>query len=162
MQRVLVILNPYSGRGIAARAKPAMQDALHRAGMKFDLVETTGPGHATELASMAQADGFQTVVAAGGDGTASEVLNGLARSAPAGMPVGRMGIFPSGSGNDLATMLGYPKRLPEIAQRLVAGRHRYIDIGHVRMRGPSGTLERHFGNTMGLGLEAKVTLAVLP
>ena len=109
MERVKVILNPYSGRGAAARGKEQMRAALARAGVVYDLVETTGVGHAVELAKQARHEGYTLLVAAGGDGTASEVMNGLAQVTPSDEVVGKLAIFPMGSGNDVAEMVGYPR-----------------------------------------------------
>src|SRR6476661_8319253 len=100
MELVKVILNPYSGRGGGAKAKPRICQALEQAGVHFDLAETNGVGHGIELARQARLDGYATVVAVGGDGTVSEVMNGLAQATPPGELVGKLGLLPLGTGND--------------------------------------------------------------
>jgi diacylglycerol kinase family enzyme len=72
-----VILNPAAGHGNGARSLPAIQAALAHDHIPYDLFQTTGPGDATRLAQQAIADGVQVIVAAGGDGTLNEIINGL-------------------------------------------------------------------------------------
>src|SRR5690606_15053474 len=71
-----VILNPTSRHGSGRRSRPLIQRELDRRGVAYDIVQTEGPGHATELAAEAARDGIPLVVAAGGDGTVHEVANG--------------------------------------------------------------------------------------
>ncbi|MFU8773127.1 MAG: acylglycerol kinase family protein, partial [Anaerolineales bacterium] len=72
----LVIYNPYSGRWNALKKKQEVEDALNRAGVKYELILTERHGHAVDLATRAATQGYDTVIAAGGDGTISEVENG--------------------------------------------------------------------------------------
>ncbi|HXF60655.1 MAG TPA: diacylglycerol kinase family protein, partial [Caldilineaceae bacterium] len=129
MGRIKVILNPYAGRGTGARLRERVAGALRQAGVDFDLVETTAPGEAIALAAAALREGYETVAAAGGDGTANEALNGLAQATPAGERIGRLALLPIGTGNDLADMLGIPRDLQAAAQRVQAGKVRRIDVG---------------------------------
>ncbi|MGL4650073.1 MAG: acylglycerol kinase family protein, partial [Caldilineaceae bacterium] len=75
--RALVILNPYSGRGHGERARDELAILLRATRTRYDIVETERPGHAIELAYAGRLAGYELVVAAGGDGTISEVVNGL-------------------------------------------------------------------------------------
>jgi diacylglycerol kinase (ATP) len=97
MKAVQVILNPYAGRGAGARAKDQLVAALKVAGLAFDLTETTRQGHALELAAAMRANGCKVVVAAGGDGTVNEVLNGLAQATAEGEIVGQLALCPIGT-----------------------------------------------------------------
>jgi diacylglycerol kinase (ATP) len=155
---IKVILNPHSGRGQGGRSLRAVRSALEKAGLRFDIEETQAPGHGIELARMARAAGHRVIVAAGGDGTVSEVVNGMAQATPVGETVGTLALFPIGSGNDLADMTGVPRDLDAAAQRIVAGRTRRIDLGRTLLHGPKGVVERYFDNNLGIGFEAKVTL----
>lgn len=156
---VKVILNPYSGRGRAGRQREALCRALAQAGLAFDLEETRGPGHAIELARAAREMGYTTVVAAGGDGTVSEVMNGLAQAAGPDQVVGRLGLMPMGSANDFAAMVGCPRRLDQVARQIAAGRSRRVDLGFATYAPQGGeTRQRYFDNNLGIGLEARVTL----
>ncbi len=158
MERVKVILNPYSGRGLGLKAKPRLCQALANAGVAFDLVETNGSGHGLELARQARLDGYGTVVAVGGDGTISEVMNGLAQATPPGEIVGKLGLLPLGTGNDFADMVGCARQLEQAAQVIAAGKTRRIDLGHARVSTGNQTIQRYFDNNMGVGFEAHVTL----
>lgn len=158
MTSVQVILNPTAGRGLGAKTKDALAAALHAAGLQFELTETTGHRCATELAAEIRKQGYQTVVAAGGDGTVNEVLNGLARETPAGEPVGRLAFCPIGTGNDFADMVGATRGVAALAQRIAMGRTRRIDMARATFISPTRELVHYFDNNMGLGFEAQVTL----
>ena len=75
---------------------------LHGFELDFDLVRTERPWHAAELAEEAAKDGYSCVVAAGGDGTANEVLNGLMNAKADGADGVAMGVLSVGQGNDFA------------------------------------------------------------
>ena len=155
---VAVILNPYSGRGRAGKAKDVIAAAMGRAGLTCHIQTTERAGQGIELAEAAKRGGFQTVVAAGGDGTVSEVMNGLVNATTPGEPVGTLALFPLGSGNDFADMVGYPRQPGAIARLIAQGTTRSIDLGRVRYTDGGRTQLRYFDNNMGVGLEAAVTL----
>lgn len=155
---ILVILNPYSGRGQAGKVRGQITAALHSAGVNFDLVETTAVGHAISLARQARLNGYHTVVAAGGDGTISEVVNGLAQATAADDLVGKLGIMPVGSGNDFADMVGIARELPVAARAIAAGNPRMCDLGYAHITYADQVLERYFVNSVGAGFEAQVTI----
>ncbi len=142
-----VILNPYSARWQGGERQAEIEAALRAAGIEFDIDPTTGPGHASELASKAVEQGFSPIIGAGGDGTLSEVINGmLAGDAEGEVPFGMM---PVGTANDLADNLGWPKKLAEAARLIAAGRTRRMDVCEVN--------GRYFVNNAGLGLEPFVS-----
>ncbi len=103
---------------------------------------TEGPGHAVALAAAAAAEGFEVVVAVGGDGTVNEVGRGLLGTAAA------LGIVPLGSGNGLARHLKVPLGLPAALRRLAAPAFSRIDVGRIN--------GRPFFCTAGLGFDAHV------
>ncbi len=159
--QTLVIFNPYSGRGAGLRAKDSLCAALKRTALPFDMVETEHAGHAILLAHRARIAGYTTVVAAGGDGTISEVVNGLMRASLYGAPgavAGTLGVLPIGSGNDFATMAGVSRNLDEAAKRLALGQVRVVDVGTAHFREGDVWRDRYFNNNMGVGLEAAVIL----
>lgn len=156
---VCVILNPRAGHGAARDVRAQVTDSLRAAGVAFDLLETERPGHATELALTARANGHTVVGAVGGDGTVNEVINGLAPLARNGEPAGRLALFPIGTGNDFADMLGSSRDFAQIAANIAAGRTRRVDLGRITLTPPQGEpVVRYFGNNVGLGFEAQVTL----
>lgn len=144
-----VILNPYSGRGRAARQRDEMEAALQAAGVQYELTATTHPEHAIEVATAAHARGDSPIIAAGGDGLISEVVNGLHRAQPEGV-LGPIGVMPLGTANDLAVNLGLPTQIAAAAAAIAAGHTRTIDLGSVG--------EWVFDNNSAVGLEPVVTL----
>lgn len=158
LQECLVILNPASDRGRAARAGAAAMDALLAAGVRAELATTDRRGHATEIARAAASERGIPVLAVGGDGLVHEVVNGLLLAA-GGASSAPLGVVPMGSGNDFAKMLGIPPRRPrEAVTRILTGRPRGVDVGWVRRcvaeRGRAG--EWAFVNGLGIGFDAQV------
>lgn len=102
--RTLIIVNPTAQSGAAANAAERLQRflSLYSHTSTFDLVRTERPRHAIELA--ADAAGYDTVLALGGDGVVHEVANGLMTLEEAKRPT--LGVMPVGSGNDFARTLG--------------------------------------------------------
>ncbi|MBN2386732.1 MAG: diacylglycerol kinase family lipid kinase [Anaerolineales bacterium] len=146
-----VILNPYSNRWNAEKRWPDASIALNDAGVDFELVVSERHGHTIELAEQAARQGFSPIIAAGGDGTIGEVVNGLARAAVSeATRLGPLGILPLGSANDLVANLGLSTDLRSAAQVIAAGQTRVIDICRVN--------ELYFVNNSAMGLEPYVTL----
>ncbi len=153
---VKIILNPIAGRGYGARSVPLIQQYLREVGVDFDLVQTTRQGHATELAAQACADGFDLIVAAGGDGTTHEVLNGLMAAASDETDVvGTMGMLPVGSGSDFSHNVGVPGDLHAACARLAYGKPRIVDVCQVAV---DGAAPCYFDNTVNIGFGGLVTL----
>lgn len=141
--RHLIIANPQARHGEAEALAPVIETLL--ANLAHDTVETTAPGHATELA--AAAIDYDVVVASGGDGTVHEVLNGLMRIPPEQRPA--LAVLPTGSGNDTCRTLGIPFDLAEATLLLGTGERRRYDVGVC-----NGV---YFNNSFAAGLDAKVT-----
>lgn len=136
-----VVVNPVAGRGRARATWPRVRAGLEASGVAFEVFETTGPHHATDLAA-ATPDGA-TVVAVGGDGTAHEVARGLLGSDRV------LALVPVGSGDDVAHALGLPRGDADAALRaLLHGRTRTIDTGVCN--------GEPFLNALGVGLDAEV------
>jgi diacylglycerol kinase (ATP) len=115
-----------------------------------DCVMTERPGHARDLARTAAVQGIERVIAVGGDGTISEVANGLAGSTTA------LAIIPAGTGNDCARNLGIPADPLAAARLALSGVHRAIDLGEIQTsRGPT-----YFVNVAGFGFDAEVAARV--
>jgi diacylglycerol kinase (ATP) len=145
-----VILNPYANRWEAQRRRPEAEQALKKAAVDYDLSVSEYPGHGIEIAAQAASQGYDAVIAAGGDSTYNEVVNGLIQAA-GGEPVSLIyGILPLGTANDLADNLGIPKDLDKAAQ-LIAKKHtRKIDVCKIN--------ERYFLNNSAVGFETAVTV----
>jgi diacylglycerol kinase (ATP) len=157
MPSTKVILNPVAGRGYGARVEPRLRQLLKAEGIDHDLVRTEGRWHAPKLAAQAISDGYELVVAAGGDGTMHEVVNGLMAAAGDGV-AGTLGVLPIGSGSDFAHTVGVPPDLQAACHRLANGTERVVDLGWLAVDG--GT-PRWFDNTVGIGFDGVVTLEAL-
>src|SRR5205823_14049618 len=140
--RTLAIVNPAAGGGAGARIARHLARDLAAGGVSADVVTSPAAGEAARLASAAVEDGYERVIAVGGDGTANEVANGLV-----GTPVA-LGLFPIGSGNDFAHGLGYPRRRRQLPRFLANARARRIDVGEVN--------GRVFLNAAGVGIDGHV------
>ena len=143
-----IILNPYSNRWNAKKRWPEAEAALKSASVDFELAISEHPHHTIELAEQAARRGFSPIIAAGGDGTIGEVVNGLARAAHDDQALlGPFGVLPLGSANDLVDNLGLPKELAGAA-RVIATRP--MDVGSVN--------GLYFANNSAIGLEPYITL----
>jgi len=153
-----IILNPTAGHGNGLKALPKIEQLLTQSGVSFDLVRTERPEHGIELTRQAVKDGYEVIVAAGGDGTVNEVINGLMLSKLEGLPMPPMGVLCVGRGNDFSGSMGIPTELEAGFQALLAGHRRRIDIGKVV--GGKYPLGRYFGSCVGVGFDAITTIEV--
>jgi diacylglycerol kinase (ATP) len=153
-----VILNPYAGRWTALARREEAEAALRSAGIDYELVATEGPDHGVALAEQAVCAGFSPIISAGGDGSISEVVNGMVKAAEKN---GRssdvpLGILPLGSANDLVDNLGLPRDLPSAAAVIAAGKTHRMDLCQVSAG--NGLAPRYFDNNAAIGLEPYITL----
>jgi diacylglycerol kinase (ATP) len=162
-----VIVNPIAGKGYGAKAVVQIQECLRKHGLQFDLVTTTRAGEAIELARQAMEDGYETIVAAGGDGTYQEVISGMLAGSDDEI-VGNLGIIPVGSGCDFSWTVGVPPDLAEACAHLAAGQTRIVDVGKVTVDAidagsaaeapsPPQSATRYFDNAVGIGFDGVVT-----
>lgn len=154
MPKIKVIVNPLAGRGYAGRVSPQIAQAFSALQADFDLVHTRRQGEAIALATEALEQGYDTIVAVGGDGTSHEVVNGMLARAN-GHPVGTLGCIPGGSGNDFAVMAGAPVDIQRACEQIVRGQTRLIDVGRLTV---DGHLTRYFDNAVGIGFDGLVTI----
>ena len=157
--KLWIVLNPIAGKGNAAKQYPKIERFLLESGRDFEILLTKGsgdapqPAGALELVRNLPLTEGDAVVAAGGDGTCNEVVNGLfARSPPPPPPL--IGVLPVGRGNDFSSALGIPGDVEKALEILVAGKIRPLDAGFVKGgRFPDG---RYFVNVVGIGFDTKV------
>ncbi len=161
MPETVFIVNPAAGNGRAAVVWERLRAEMLRALPRSACLSTRGPGHAAELAAGAADRGVKRLVAVGGDGTFSEMLEGV-MSLPAERRGGIiLATVPAGSGCDLARHLGYPKARSELVRLIAAGDSRPLDVGRVRYTGLDGSSrERHFINIAAFGLAGDVARRV--
>lgn len=127
-ERLLLIINPVSGR---LRARASMFDILEgicTEGCRPAVALTEYRGHARKLAATAAAEGYSRIVCCGGDGTLNEVISGLIESGAGGSV--SIGYIPTGSTNDFAASIGIPTAdLSVAAKTAVSGEDLSLDIG---------------------------------
>lgn len=150
--KVKLIVNPNADLGRAWHKAADLRPVVDEFG-GADWTGTVYPTHATELAYQAALDGYEIIIAAGGDGTAHEVINGLMKVPAEQRP--KLGVVPIGSGNDFSYAVGMNPQ-PEIAMRqILTGTPRLMDVGMVKDN--RGRLE-YWDNTVGIGFDATVTI----
>jgi len=151
MTHALVIGNPKAGRG---RGFDELRSALESTSIEFTIATTERRGHAADLAAGASRDGYDLVVAAGGDGTVHEVVNGLLRS-DGERPL--LGIVPLGSGCDYVKTFGIPTEVGAAVQLLASNTPpRTVDAGEITFRTKDGEGRRFFVNIAEVGIGPEV------
>ena len=150
--RTKLIFNPKADLGRALKSMADLQPILEELG-GADWIETSYPKHAIELAHLAVEEGYELIIAAGGDGTVHEVVNGIMQ-APVGLRP-RLGVVPLGSGNDFSFAIGMDKRPTYALRQIFAGKPKRIDIGHYS---DEMGREEYFTNAIGIGFDTVVTI----
>lgn len=151
-RKVKLIVNPNADLGRAWRWAADLRPVIEEFG-GADWTGTVYPTHATELARQAAEEGYELVVAVGGDGTVHEVINGLMLVPDEHRP--RLGVVPLGSGNDFAHNVGVNKNSALAARQALSGQPRRIDVG--KLTDGRGRVE-YWDNTVGIGFDATVTI----
>ncbi len=160
--RTLVIVNPASAAGATGRRWERTARQLSAALGSFEHAFTREPGHATSLARRALREGFEMVVAIGGDGTLNEVVGGFFEAGVALAPEALLGIVALGTGSDFARTIGATS-LEGACERLRGHMSRRIDVGHARFTDHSGApAERVFLNVASFGCSGQVARLVSP
>lgn len=148
MRRARLIYNPTSGREEMRRRLPDILQRLDEGGIETTVHATTGEGDATLAAADAARRGYDIVIAAGGDGTIYEVVNGLADQEH--RP--ELGVFPLGTTNDLSRALGISRQWEDYCDLVLRGESRPIDVGRAN--------DRYFINIAGGGSLTELTYEV--
>ena len=162
MASILVIYNPSAGRSRAKALWPQINLALKNAGVDFDAVATRAPLEATEIARSA-AERYAAIVGVGGDGTISEIANGLMQASQQRETI-PLGIIPVGNGDDFAKVL--PPEAPirgvcydwlTAVRKIAVGESRLYDVGRIcgsESNASSGDRCRYFLNIVDVGFGA--------
>jgi len=147
-----IILNPTAGKGKAAKQFPKIDHFFRNNWKNYVIMMTKGVGDALNIARDLPIGENDVVVAAGGDGTCNEVINGLLiRKLPA-PPI--FGVLPIGRGNDFSATPGIPQDIEKALQLLIEAKTRTLDAGHVI--GGFFSEGRYFINGIGIGFDTKV------
>ena len=150
-------MNPTSGGGRTGRHFDRIARAVKAAHGDFRAVFTTRQGEAVDIARDAARGGERMVVAVGGDGTASEVVDGLTGAGRVVEPEVLFGCIPHGTGGDLRRSLGWPATPEEAARALAVGVTVTCDVGLVEYTAHDGSSQsRHFVNVSSFGVSGRV------
>jgi diacylglycerol kinase (ATP) len=146
--KTCLVINPKAGQKAGVTTNPFTpadaEELLTRHDIQADVLCSERPAHATVLAKEAVADGYERIIAAGGDGTVAEVAESLANT-PA-----TLGILPLGSVMNVARMLGIPRDLEGAAAVIQAGQVARIDVGRAR----ATARQTFFLEAAGVGIDA--------
>jgi diacylglycerol kinase (ATP) len=150
MNRFFAIVNPAAGGGRSAKlAGPALA-RLREKGLQIDVIASTGPGHAVQLAREAYDQGYRRFLAVGGDGTAHEIINGVF-AGRASVERIALGLLPLGTGNSF--LRDFAQNGAEASmQALIEGRKRSVDL--IRLKHAAG--EVYSFNLLSIGFTADV------
>jgi diacylglycerol kinase family enzyme len=161
-RRPLVIVNPSAGRGRTGRDLPHVLEALRTEVGPVDVAVTTSAGAASGLAERAALERRPLLVSVGGDGTLSDVADGVMRArrrlAPDGAAAGAdllpaLGLIATGTGADFGHTLGIAPRVEACLAAIAGGGERAIDVGVAHFAGPGGHLvERFWLNVLSAGV----------
>lgn len=148
MRKARLIYNPTSGREEMKRRLADVLQRLDSAGIETSCHATTGEGDATLAAAEAVERGYDLIIAAGGDGTLNEVINGMAEKEN----IPPLGVFPLGTTNDFARALGISKNWEDYCDLVIRDETRPIDLGKAN--------DRYFINIAGGGTLTELTYEV--
>ncbi len=145
-ERALIILNPSSGQHEPDETQRIIAERFQQSDLACEFRTTTGAGDALQWAEAAPAEGFDLVVAAGGDGTIMEAMSGLIR-ANTDVPLAQI---PAGTANLLARALAIPTDISESLEVIFSGRAQRLDVGHLPEQ------DRYFALVAGCGYDARM------
>jgi len=147
-------VNPTAGAGKSGKLWPEIMGHFKGNGLRFEHQLTEAPGHATELAREAVKQGYEMVVAVGGDGTIHEIVNGLCASG--NLASALLGIVSTGTGGDYVRTVGVPKNYQDACQSFLKPKIISVDLGKVEYRKNGKDMERLFVNFAGAGFDAEI------
>ncbi|HPU95915.1 MAG TPA: diacylglycerol kinase family lipid kinase [Bacillota bacterium] len=161
MGKIRIVLNMKAGRGKSGKVLPELAKHMQELGLSFDLQVTQKQGHAVELARQARLDGVDLVIAAGGDGTYHEVMNGLTEGGKLPCPATAMGVVTTGSGCDFPRSINMPRDDWKAAAQVIRqGKLKQVDIVKATYIGPYGAMEsKAFINASNAGLTSETILS---
>jgi len=154
-----VIVNPASSGGEAGRRWVETEKYIKRVLDRYSSAMTTGPGDGERLAASATHAGSKTLVVVGGDGTLSEVVNGIMQFSEEQRP--KLAVLNHGTGGDFARTIGSPTDLQLVLEKIKAGREQRVDAGKISFTNNQDVLaKRYFINIAGCGLAGSVVKSI--
>jgi diacylglycerol kinase (ATP) len=153
---LVLIANPHSGRGRVGQELPEVERQLNALGLRYRIVETEGPGHASRAAREALDGGERFIVAAGGDGTIQEVVNGMIDDDRPVVDEAVLGVIAAGSGCDFVRTFGLPGDSTRSVRHLAGDRLFPIDAARIDYRDGERRAVRYCPNIAEAGLGGAV------
>ena len=155
--KIAVVVNPQSAGGKTARQWPQLASLLESRLGRVETRFTHEPGAGIAITRGLLREGFDLIIAAGGDGTINEVANGFLDQDRPVRPEAAMGILPLGTGGDFRRTLEIPTPTPEALEVLAGGHGALIDVGKATYRPTSGSqASRYFVNLVSFGMGGHV------
>ena len=154
---ILLIINPNASKGKGRKKAHEIKDAFQRNSRQCTIAYTKGPGHASILARKGVLYEYNVIVAAGGDGTVNEVLNGIMTAE--GHERVTMGIIPIGRGNDFAWSAGISNNIDKAVKLILSNRSEKVDVG--LCVGTDHKEGLYFFNGAGFGFEPVVNFRAM-
>lgn len=142
MRKVLIIINPAAGKGQSKNYIATIKAKFENANIDYQIKISNRVGNVTELALNGVKEGFNEVVAVGGDGTLIEALNGIVGTDT------KLGIIPAGTGNDFVRSIGVEREFLAALNVVIEGKYELIDVGEVN--------DRFFLNVVSFGIDGEV------
>lgn len=153
----LVILNPHAGGNKGRQDKKQIEDLLEKFGFQFKLIETEYPKHAIDLVRNFLKKGYTHIIAAGGDGTLNEIVNGIFKQDFVDVNNIVIGMIPVGTGNDWIRTFDIPADYKKSLQVIKQNKQLKQDIGKITFSDLHNNIqESYFANMAGFGFDAMV------
>lgn len=143
MEKIAFIVNPVAGGGRTKNLIPMIDRKMEEKKVDYKIVLTKKPKEAITIAKQCLEEGYNKIVAVGGDGTVNEVALGILTYGK-----GTLGILPSGTGNDLARSLNIPQEPKKAVDFVLNGKEKNIDVGTVG--------DKFFFNIASIGFDSEV------
>lgn len=155
--KTYLVVNPRSANGATGKKWVELEAQVGRALGEFGHGFTEGAMHAAELSRKALEQGYECIVAVGGDGTTSEVLNGFFKDGKALNPNAALGVLSRGTGGDFRRTFGWDLELSSGLSRLQGDRTEPFDVGVIEYVNHQGrTEQRYFANIASFGASGQV------
>lgn len=154
-QHWAIIINPKSGKKRFRRQRKYLFETLKHLNIPFDYRITRFAGHASKIARYFTDHQYKNILVVGGDGTMSEVINGIFASDNETRDL-RIALIPTGTGNDWGRFWGLTQDYKHSVEVFLRGKSQQIDIGKVEYDIEGIRHAHYFINSVGLGLDAAV------
>jgi YegS/Rv2252/BmrU family lipid kinase len=158
-RKTAAVVNPHSTGGRTARQWPEISRALEKRLGAVQPCFTERKGDGIGITRGLLREGYDLIIAVGGDGTVNEVANAFLEDDRPVVPEARLGLLPLGTGGDFQRTLGIGTKIEEAVETLASGVPLRIDVGKGAFRGNDGSpLTRYFVNVASFGLGGEVAL----